>query len=229
MIRLSIAGDLTLQRQLDVLNMPNRARVKHHRYVARMVIRNAKRNITRQKDVHGRTLPPRKRDNKKVLRKLPKTLKAFVGPKSAKVTWPKTRTGQIARAHQEGVSTTMTAAQAKQTARKRGEPNYSDPATKGQAKALLAAGYRQPTGSRYKSGARAGSAKTRRVSARWITENLTVGKAALILRMLRDEPSKQQWSMPLPEREFFGLNSTDVTDITNHLINDILNDVRRAA
>ena len=229
MLGVSLAGDLTLRQQLAVLRLPPAARKKHHRYVAQQVIRKAKRNVQRQTDVHGRALVKRKRGKGKVLRKLPKRLKAYTGPSKAMVTWPKTRTGQIARAHQNGIATTMTAGQAIKAARRRGEPDYSAPATAAQAKALLAAGYRKPIGGTFKNGAKAGQRRTRRVSAKHIMDTMTVGQAGLILRLLRNKASKQQWLIPLPEREFFGLAPADVVDVRNHLIHQILNDVQRAA
>lgn len=229
MLTLKLSGDLTLKQQIDVLRMPKRARVRHHRYVAKTVIRRAKENVKQQRDINGRSFAPRKRGNKPVLRKMPSKLKAFIGANKATVTFPKNRTGQIARAHQEGITTTMTAAKAAQAARRRGEPDYDADATAAQAKALIKEGYRQPVG-KFKGGKKKGTAKSRRVSQRWIMENMTVGQAGLILRLLREKKeTQQQWDIPLPQREFFGLNKADVQDITNHLINDILNDVRKAA
>ncbi len=230
MITTRMEGDLTLMRQLQVLTMPAAKRKKFHRQVTRLVIREARANIKAQRTVDGKPFEPRAhQSNKKpMLNKLSKgrKLKAYVGPNKATVTWPHHKTGRIARAHQEGYTETVTAAQMKKV---RGVPDYDAPATKKQAQALIKAGFKRPVG-KFKSGAKKGQSKSRRVSMKWIVENMTQGKAALILRILRDKTrTEKSWPLKVPARPFFGLRKADVTELSDRLIKDILTDVKRAA
>ncbi|WP_221800529.1 hypothetical protein [Oceanobacter mangrovi] len=229
-LRIDLAGDKRLKKQLKALQPGPRQRARFHRTTARRVIASAKANIKSQHTVGGQPMAKRKRGTHPVLRKLTagQRLKAFTGPKRGVVTWQSNRAGKIARAQQDGHTERKTASQAAREGKRRGEPDYSAPATLAQAKALIAAGYRRPTG-QYKSGAKAGKSKTRKVSAKRITETMTVGQASRILRILRGKASVKAWDIEIPARPFFGLSSADVVELKRQYINDILNDTRRAA
>jgi len=222
-------GDLKLMKQLQVLAMPPAKRKKFHREVTRLVIREARANTKAQRTVTGEAFAPRinKKKKKPLLKNVAKAknLKAYVGPNSGKVTWPNSLSGKIARAQQEGHTETMTAGKMKKI---RGVPDYDAPATKAQAKALLQAGFRRPTG-KYKSGVKKGQTKSRRVSSKWIMENMTLGKAALVLRILLDKKTKASWPVTVKARPFFGLRKADVNELSDRLIKNILTDVKRAA
>jgi len=223
-------GDLKLMRQLQVMAMPPAKRKQFHRQVTRLVIREARANIKAQRTVTGTPFTPRaNRFRKKALLKnvaKGRKLEAYVGPNTGKVTWPNSLSGKIARAQQEGHTEQVTAAGMKKI---RGVPDYDDPATKEQARALLQEGFKRPVG-KFKSGAKKGQSKGRRVSMKWIVENMTLGQAGLVLRILRDKTkTEKSWPVTVPARPFFGLRKADVTELSDRLIKDILTDVKRAA
>lgn len=107
----------------------------------------------------------------------------------------------------------------------RGQPDYSAEATDLQAKALIREGFKRFVG-RYKGGNKKGQAKKRRVSKAWIKENMTVGQAGLVLRLMREntnDPSKlpagkTAWVITVPPRAFFGVNQTEVKEMTTELL-----------
>jgi len=113
--------------------------------------------------------------------------------------------------------------------KRRGSPDYDAEATKAQARALLKEGFKRPVG-KYRSGAKKGQRKNRRVSQKWIMENMTLGQAGLILRLLRDEAeSKKAWELTVPARPFFGLRKADATELSDRLIKTIFADMKHAA
>jgi len=230
MLNIRLTGDDVLKRQIRALMLPPAKRKRIHRAVGRKVISTARQNISQQKTLDGSPMKRRQRDGKKALQKIAKgkRLKAYVGPNKVTVTWPNNLTGKIARAQQEGVSETVTARSMVKRERRFGEQNYSDPATKEQARALIKAGYKRPTGRKYKSGAKKGRAKTRRVSAQWIENNMKFGQAGVLLRQLENNRPKQSWQIKTPPRPFFGMSRQQVVTLSDQLMNDILNDIKRA-
>lgn len=230
MLNVRLTGDDILKRQVRALMLPPAKRKRIHRAVGRKVISTARQNIRQQTTLDGSLMKRRQRDGKKALQKIAKgkRLKAYVGPNKLTVTWPNSLTGKIARAQQEGVKETVTARSMAKREKQFGEPEHSDPATKNQARALIKAGYKRPTGRKYKSGAKKGRAKTRRVSAQWIENNLTFGQAGLILRQLKNKRTKQSWQIKTPARPFFGMSRHQVVTLSDQLMNDILNDIKRA-
>jgi len=224
MLNVKSQGGLTLLNQIQALNMPANRRKTWHRKMGREVIKAARKNIKAQRTVDGRTFEPGKK-GKRVLKKIArgKNLKVYAGAKGARVTWPNTMVGKIARAQQEGHKEQYNGARMR---REHGQPDYEAPATQDQAKALIKEGFKLNKG-KYKSGKNKGNSKTRRVSQAWIKENMTVGQAGLVLRLLRDDPGKDSWSVDIPARPFFGLNKQEIKFLGNELLNDILNGAKR--
>ncbi len=225
MITVKNTGGARLVKQLAALNLPANRRKAWHGKMGRAVIRAAKKNIKQQRQVNGQKFAPGK-DGQKLLKRMArgKNLKVYAGANKATVTWPNSLTGKIARAHQEGQKEQYNGARME---KERGQPDYDAPATQDQAKALIKAGYKLNKG-KYKSGKNKGNTKSRRVSQSWIKENMTLGQAGLILRMLRDEPGKASWTTEIPAREFFGLNGREANTLGNDFLNDILKGVKSA-
>lgn len=221
----------TLRQQLQLIRTNAVERKRLHQVMGRKVITAGRARIRKQQDLDGAKFKARKyHSRKRLLRKLMKgnSIKAFVGPNKATVTWPNNRTGSIARGHQEGFSERFTKKDAK-----RGQPDYEGPPSDAQAKALMKEGFKRYVG-RYGSGKKKGQAKKRRVSKAWIKDNMTLGQAGLVLRMMREgtndpnqlTPSPSAWVVEVPERPFFGLNRNEVIELRDDLIEDKLHKIK---
>jgi len=216
-----------LIRQVRALNLSNKDKKLFHRRIGREVIKTARQNIKQQKTVNGKRFAARKDGKRtKMLRRIARgsNLKVYAGPNKATVTWPNSLVGKVARAQQEGFEDKYTATRMK---KERGQPDYSAPATIYQAKALIKVGFRLNKG-KYKSGKNKGNTKTRRVSQAWIRENMTLGQAGLVLRLLTDNNAKQNWLVKNEARPFFGLTAERGSSLGNELLNEILNGAKNA-
>lgn len=227
-VKIKLQGHGTLRQQLRALTLAPGHKKQLYFRLARDVIRESRQRTRAQKEIDGSQFAPRKNGNKKVLRKILRTARVVKStPRGATAGWPNSLTGRIASAQQHGITERHTAASAARAARKRGEPDYSAPATTLQARALIAEGYKRYSG-KFKSGKKAGQSKGKRVSARWITENLTVGQAGLILRLLRDKQPKQSWQTVTPARPFLGVNRQQIPEMSRKIIHEITTNARRA-
>lgn len=199
-------------KQLNLLALSPNKRRRIMRGAGRKVRRDSKQRLKAQRDLTGRTWQARSNGRKKrMLSKLGRNIQVHTSPNDAKVTFGNTRTGQIARAHQDGISQKMTASQA---ARMYGTPDYDGKATRKQAKALRNAGYkiRKKRGKGWKT-----------PSIGWITENLTLGKAGLVLRILRGkEKGKNSWEIELAERSFLGQSQSEYKQLNNYMLDEAM-------
>jgi len=204
MIRIDVQGHLNVQRKLKLLQLPPAKRKRLMGQVARKVRSASRGRLRAQRGLDGAPWAPRKSGRKqKMLRKVGRQMKTYYQPDSGKVAFDGTVIGRIARAHQDGIPEVMTADKMR---RIHGQPDYSAAATTAQAKALRAEGYK----ARKKSGK-----GYRNASIREIKDTLTLGKAGIILRLMRDKPSKQRWVIPLPERSFLGATGQEINDMVN--------------
>lgn len=206
-LSVSLKGDLTLRNQLKALGLTPKERLKYHRLLGRKVITNSRQRVKKQQGLSGTGWQQRKSGRGKMLRKLMRSPNPalFAGYKTAKITWKNNRAGQVARRHQDGISETMTAQKAK---KRNGTPDYDAPATAAQAKALIKEGFKLYRG-KSKSGKSNGKTRQRRVSQRWIRDNMTLGQAGLILREMTNKPSQQSWEIPTPQRDFLGMSKQE--------------------
>lgn len=227
-MKMTLQGDVTLRKQLRAVRLPASKKRQLFFALGRSVIKTSTARTRAQREIDGSAMAPAANGKKRVLKKIMKTTRVLKATeKGATVGWPNNLTGKIARAQQEGITQQHTAASAKRAAKRRGEPDYSAPATSAQATALLDAGYKRYSG-RYKSGQKSGAAKGKRVSKKWITENLTMGQAGLILRILREKDSKQTWQTKTPARPFFGVNRKEIPAMSQKIINEITTNARKA-
>jgi len=213
---------LRLHEQLDLLSLPRRTRRNITMRMARAVIKDAKGNLRAQRTVYGRSMEARKgtRVRRKMLRRMGKGLKPFMrSPERVDVTWGNGLTAEIADRHQRGMAESWTSAKARKVY---GVPDYSKPATREQAKALLAEGYRlrvqNPSGK---------GCTLRRVSAKWIMEHLSRGQAGLILRVLRDASwAKHSWEVKPAARPFLGPAPGSENKFLDDLAGTALSEIR---
>lgn len=222
--RLTIKSDARnslLDRQLNAFKHDVRARQKHAHALGGMVRSAAKQNIRGQKTFEGQPFTPRQASRKKatMLRGLAKKLavisKASEGG-GVIVGWRNNFEAGIAGRHQWGQGEDWTPQRARA---ERGIPNYKAPCTRAQAKALNQAGYRR---------ARKGK-PAKKMSAKALQQTLTLGQAALILRLMRtgQAKGKQHWRDTVPARPFLGVTSAKAKEYSEQLAAKIMQTTRK--
>lgn len=221
MIKLSVAGDLTLRQQLQVLRMPKAKRRQFNRKLGRQVITLSRKRIREQKGLDDQPWEGRKSGKGKMLKRLMKgkNVKVYANDKTAQITWPNGMMGRIARRHQDGIAETVTASD---MAKRYGDPDYTGPATKEQARSLVKEGFRT-----YAGKMKNGRVRTRKASQKWIVENITLGQAGLILRLMRETKSKKQWEIPVPSRSFLGVSAKDSQQLGKEFLEQLINDAKQ--
>ncbi|PMT73882.1 hypothetical protein C1S86_24320 [Vibrio parahaemolyticus] len=175
------------------------------RKVGKAVIRDAKQNIRKQQDIHGRAFEKRKgRSKKKLLKNMARPLSEKVLNDRVRVDYFRNKgAGIIAYEQQYGVAETWTADRLKKIRSKSSSDSakhYKDPATRQQAKRLIDAGFTV----RRKSGK-----GRKKPSVKWVTENLTQGQFGAIYRELSGDKPKKSWKVQPPSREFLGMSDKD--------------------
>ncbi|WP_299002319.1 phage virion morphogenesis protein [uncultured Shewanella sp.] len=187
---------------LNLLTLPGRKRRQILRGAGRKVRRDSRDRLKAQKGLYGQAWEERSNGRKdRMLKKLGKHLQVHTNENQADVTFASSRIAKVARAHQDGEKLTQTPP--------KGQPNYQGPATQKQAKALIKEGYkiRSKPGKGWIT-----------PSLKWIKENLTLGQAGLILRILREqEKGPQQWDIQLPARSFLGQNQNEYKQLKNYM------------
>ncbi|WP_018692516.1 phage virion morphogenesis protein [Algicola sagamiensis] len=203
------AGDHT--KQLELLLLDPRKRRRILRGAGRKVRRDSRKRLRSQRDLTGSAWQARSNGKKqRMLKKLGKHIQVHTTPNQADVTFGNRRVGQVARLHQEGVDQQMSAAQLERYNPKNGE---LEQATRSQAISLRRAGYRirKKRGKGWKT-----------PTIRWIQNNLNFRQAGLILRMIRDEPPKKEWTIPIPERAFLGQDENEHRQLTNYMLDEAM-------
>ncbi|MBI9080277.1 MAG: phage virion morphogenesis protein [Pseudodesulfovibrio sp.] len=215
---------LRLHEQLDLVCLSPRTRRNVTKRMAREIRKDSRLNIRGQKTVHGTPMEKRRtgRARRKMLRGLGRTMKIYSrGTDQAEVTWATPMTAKIADRHQNGIPEQWTAGKARKVY---GVPDYSKPASRAQAKYLLAEGYRLRV--RKKKGK---GCTLKRVPIKWIMENLSQGQAGMILRILRDEcwaAGEQIWETKPAARPFLGPKPGTEDKFLDDLAKQALSDIR---
>jgi phage virion morphogenesis protein len=210
-VNFDVRGLLDAQQKLDLLALsPSKRRRLLNNAVKRVRTRSRKR-ISEQRNVDGSAFEARKAGGKrKMLRGLGKTLQVVsLSADEAVLGWGNRLVARIASDHQHGKGETMSASRMRRLGK---TPDYNAPATRFQARALLKAGYRVRNGKRWK-----------RPSLGWMQENLTSGRAGLILTKLEGDTKKQRWQIDLPARAFLGADTQDVREIVRTVLQQTLN------
>lgn len=205
MISLDMHGQLAVKQQIELLKLNPKKRKRINGQMGRKVRVFSRKRLREQSDLDGKRWAPRKRKRKpgnRMMQTASKNLQTFYDADGARIFFANGYKAMIAYGNQHGYRHTFTASQAK---KKNGTPNYKGPAIKKQARALREAGYKR----RRDNGK--GWVKP---SLTWITENLQLGQAALILRILRDEQTtKNSWVIKLPERSFLGVTEQEIKQL----------------
>lgn len=192
---------LNVLEQLQLLNLQPATRRKILRRIGREVVKTNKASMRAQRDPQGRKWVGRKSGKKKrMMRKLASKFTAMPDADKVIMTWKNNLASNAAFQHQHGIEQQFTAEEALKI---HGKPDYEALATRGQAKKLIALGYRIK-GKRKKG---------RRPSIAWITSHLNQGKAGFIMRLLDDKKPKRDWDIPLPVRELVAIDDQQVKQI----------------
>ncbi len=178
----------------------------------KQLIRAAKDRVAAQTDLDGKPFGdystntnhtrPRKRSRRMLARIVKRLAVMEFSDFGVTVGWRNSTEGNIAAKQQFGFRQVFKKAwQRVELDGSRKEKDYYQlPATRRQAKALIEAGYKvRRQGDK-------GAWKTPTI--KWITQNLTIARAGLILRVLRG--SKDQWETNLPPRAFLGVTDADL-------------------
>nr|VFJ42960.1 MAG: Phage virion morphogenesis family protein [Candidatus Kentron sp. FM]VFJ43646.1 MAG: Phage virion morphogenesis family protein [Candidatus Kentron sp. FM]VFK05650.1 MAG: Phage virion morphogenesis family protein [Candidatus Kentron sp. FM] len=198
----SEAGGVTLRRQLQYLALSPGKRSRVHSMIGRKIQQRTRANVRNQRDIHGAPFKARKRkrrtNKRKMLSRLVRELTQRANAGQVIIKFRSDGTARIAAAHQQGLVERVTAkSQRQQTQSKRS-------ASREQARVLVQElHYRVPV----KGGGR------RRVSQRWIMDNMSIARAGVLIRTLRDRELKTIWKTELPQRAFFGGEVRDIRQI----------------
>lgn len=206
-----VRGMLDAQQTLDLLAMTAGKRRRLLNNVSKRIRTQNRKRIRTQRNVDGSAYEGRKAGGKrKMLSGLGKTLQVVsLSPDEAVLGWGNRLVARIAADHQYGRTETMSAARMRRLGK---TPDYNAPASTQQARALLKAGYQIRNGKRWK-----------RPSQGWVQENLTSGRAGLILAKLEGNRKKQRWQIELPARQVLGADAEDVREITRTVLQQTLN------
>jgi hypothetical protein len=216
---------LRLNHQLEVLSMGSARRKRFLRQIGKEVRANLRGNISGQKTITGSAMEPRAiKKKKRMFRAMAKGMVTKIkNDHSADITWENLGQAKIAYRHHHGIPENFTAAKAK---KQYGEPDYQAKATPAQARALNKEGFRVRVARKRGKG----GAVLKRVPQKWIQENLTIGKAGLILRLMRTNSprGKQSWKIKVPARPILGVTPADVDKYLTAMATGILQDTKRA-
>jgi len=170
--------------------------------IGRQVLKNTRKRTQTQTDLNGGTYKAHARGRKrKMLTRLTraKNMNLVSASENHVLVGFKNRVQEMIAAKQQfGHVEQMSAEKMRQ---RKGTAPRSAQATRTQAKALLKEGYKtKQAGRAYKS-----------PSIKWITQNMRVGHAGVILRAMRG--SKENWKTTLPARSFLGIKKTEQAEL----------------
>ncbi|MEX5732992.1 phage virion morphogenesis protein [Providencia hangzhouensis] len=186
-----------LLKEINKLALTDRKRQTLLKRMARNgVIAAAKRHQKKQENPDGTPWTPRKKGKQKMLRKLP-TLLAIKEIPERQAVKIYLRGGRVANLiglrHDQGETTTKKASDFRRDSNQR-----TKEVTAKQATELFKLGYQVWNGRRYV-----------RAKKKAIPNLLNRAQAGLIIRKLKGEPSKQEWTIEIPSRVFLGLNDDE--------------------
>jgi len=107
--------------------------------------------------------------------------------------------GAIAKAHARELETKFSTEKMREALKKKPKPNYKEPATKQQAKRLIALGYKVWDKDSKKF--------VKVTTQKYIINNITFGKAGFLINLLKAEAKQsgnKEWTVKRPKRELLG-------------------------
>lgn len=210
MINIGVISQLDNGQVKRLFSLPSQKRQRLLKRVGAIAIKNSRKRGAMQQGLDGKKWAGRAdKSKRKMLRKLPRYLRQKTDSDKTVIRFSHKKIGRIAAQHHDGIEQAMTAAKAQNVY---GQPRYDAPATRKQAKGLREAGFkiRRKRGKGYK-----------KTTMKWIVENMTVGQAGLVLRLLRGEESAEHWTIELPQRQFLGQTPDEIRNSVRYIFDDI--------
>lgn len=194
--------------------------------ISKKVLTMSEQHAQAQTDLKGQPYAPHKRGRqRKMLVRLASRLKITgMTDSTAVIGFKNAVEGNIGYKQQYGFKQKHSASELTNPGQFRGRDivNSDNPATRNQAKSLLAAGYKtRKAGQAYRT-----------PTIKWIIENLSINRAGLILRLIRGS-SEDSWMTTLPPRSFLGVTPDESHELIKKALEesstyfaDILRDIR---
>ncbi|WP_421179519.1 phage virion morphogenesis protein [Aeromonas enteropelogenes] len=182
-------SSLRLREQLGMLALTPKKRRAINAAIGKAIVTTNRKTIRKSQAPDG--TPWKKRKSKRKDKKLSgfaKRLRSHPSPNTATVTLDKPFAARIANQQQQGMSWRMT-----RRSGQRANPVRDAPCSRFQAVRLRELGYTV----RRKQGKRT---RTVKPSLKWMQENLTQGKAGIIIRAMGHISSKSSWTQRTPAR-----------------------------
>ncbi len=207
---------VAINHAINIRTLPGTSKKRIFKNLGRKLQKASRDHIRQQKTTTGKTMEKRKYGKAKVLKKMGKTIKFFANAKNVSLTWPNRMVARIAYRHQFGIPEVFNASRMLSI---HGQPDYQQPASRKQAKALIKEGYTVSTGETFKSGANKGKAKRKKPSQKTIVDTMSMGQAALIIRKLKKtETPPKRWTVKIPARPFLGVPGADASELLSNEI-----------
>lgn len=217
---------LRLMDQIAVVSMSTPQQRRMMADIGRQTQKKTRENIRGQKTVIGSGMAARAnaRTKRKLLSKMGKGMQTkVVNTHRATVGWKNSGQGKVADRHHRGISETWTP---KKMAKVNGTPDYTKPATHAQARALNKEGFRRQVARKRGRG----KATLKRMPAKWIMENMTLGQAGLVLRLMRykTRTGKQTWETKPAPRPILGATPEEANAFLTQMATDALTRIKTA-
>ncbi|WP_420588201.1 hypothetical protein [Bacterioplanoides sp.] len=204
-----------INQQLVIRSLSATSRKRILKNTGRVLLKESRDHIRQQQTLSGKSMEKRKYGRGKVLKKMGKTIKFFANTKNVRLTWTNRAIAKLASRHQFGIPEVFDALKMENI---HGKPDYQQPASRKQAKALLNEGFRVTPQDTTKK-PRKGKTRKKKPSQKWIMENMKMGQAALVIRKLRkEERPPKTWKVKVPARPFLGVMGGDASQIISDQI-----------
>lgn len=171
-------------------------------------------NTSNQREPDGTAWKPRKKGDKKMLRKIAGKLNTQNETDKGKLYYKLNQTSRIAAEHQYGLPVNF---KFKTNENSQTQKNYDSPCTPAQAKKLRDLGYKIYVGKRKK--------KLRPASIGEIRSTITMGQASRIIRnMSNNAPSRglRNWIIPTVKRPFLDEREQENAKVITEIINQFM-------
>ena len=196
------------QVQNHLLNLPRSIKKAVLGKMAKRVIAMSQTRTRLQYDLRGVAYASHARHRRrKMLVRLAKRLKVVSATEDeAVIAFNTAVEGEIGYKQQFGASEVVNKSQFNRLA----TASYDSPSTRRQAKSLIEAGYKvKPAGGAYRT-----------PTIKWITQNLTVGRAGSILRLIRNRGLIDSWITTLPARSFLGVTENEKKELVRLILEE---------
>ncbi len=190
-------GEGALAAELRLLTLPRKRRKRALGQIGREVKKQARKNVRNQRNTRGEAFKERRKKRTREGEMLSgfvkgRNIRQRSREMSVTVDFKNQVMGKMAAAHQKGQSQVM---RAKPMSEKQKNDWRNEPASQAQANAILRLGW---------SSSRRRDGKRKRISRKYIMENLTKLQALGLLHELNGRrQGKKSWQTKLPAREFF--------------------------